>query len=60
VSVRFLAAPEKARRELVAAREARGRGDCKSAIGHAKKAAEVAPDFALAYVEKGMCQLTLA
>ena len=60
VSARFLAAPEKARKELVAAREARGRGDCKSAIGHAKKAAEVAPDFVLAYVEKGMCQLTLA
>jgi tetratricopeptide (TPR) repeat protein len=57
VSARYLAAPEKARNELARAREARRKGDCKSAIAHGKKAVTIAPDFAVAYVETGMCQV---
>lgn len=59
ISAKFLAAPEKARNELSQAREARQRGDCKSAIKHGKKATEIAPDFAIAYVETGMCELDM-
>ncbi|MDT8068343.1 MAG: tetratricopeptide repeat protein [Terriglobia bacterium] len=58
VSVRYLAAPEKARKELERARQARRRGDCKSAIKYGKKAIEIAPTFAVAHVETGMCELT--
>jgi tetratricopeptide (TPR) repeat protein len=57
VSARYLAAPEKARKELENAREARRKGDCKSAIAHGKKAVSIAPDFAVAYAETGMCQV---
>jgi tetratricopeptide (TPR) repeat protein len=57
VSVGYLAASEKARKEVDEARKARRKGNCKSAIGHGKKAIEIAPTFALAYVETGMCQL---
>jgi cytochrome c-type biogenesis protein CcmH/NrfG len=59
VSARYLAAPPKARAQLEQSRNSRKKGDCKSAIQHAKKATEIAPDFALAYVETGMCEIAL-
>ncbi|HEX6879082.1 MAG TPA: tetratricopeptide repeat protein [Terriglobales bacterium] len=59
VSAAYLAAPEKARKELDKSRESRLRGDCGNAVKHGKKAIELAPTFALAYVETGMCQTSL-
>ncbi len=59
VSAAYLAAPEKARKELDKSRESRLRGDCGDAVKHGKKAIELAPEFALAYVETGMCQTAL-
>ncbi|HWR36820.1 MAG TPA: tetratricopeptide repeat protein [Clostridia bacterium] len=56
VSVRFLAAPDGARKELQKARESRLKGDCKGALDHGRKATEIAPDFVLAYLESGLCQ----
>jgi len=59
VSARLLAAPEKVRKEYENSRKARQRGDCDSAIQHSKKALVLAPDFLFAYLEIGMCQLSL-
>jgi tetratricopeptide (TPR) repeat protein len=59
VSAKYLAAPEKARKEVDSAREARQKGDCTEAVKHGKKATEIAPDFAIAYFETGSCQLEL-
>jgi tetratricopeptide (TPR) repeat protein len=55
VSVRWLAAPEKAREEIGKARERRLRQDFKGAIKHAERALKVAPDFVLAHNELGLC-----
>ncbi len=55
VSVRWLAAPERARQEVVKSRELRDRGDFKGAMEHLEKALKIDPTFSLALNEMGLC-----
>lgn len=55
VSIRWLAAPEKAREEARRARKLRYRQDFKGAVKHLRRALKIAPDFVFAHNELGLC-----
>lgn len=55
VSVRWLAAPKEARREVVKSREELQKGNAKKAREHLNKALEISPGFSIALNEMGLC-----
>lgn len=55
VSVRWLSAPEKARKEILKSRELRDKGDFPGAMEHLRKALEIHPGFSIALNEQGLC-----
>lgn len=55
ISVRWLAAPKKARKEVSKARQLRSRQDYEGAVKRLRRALEIYPSFAIAHNELGQC-----